>query len=246
MRFPAPLVRATLVRRYKRFLADVALADGSVQTAHVANPGAMPGLAVPGATVWLSRSTNPARKLPLSWELVETELGSGSELVVVNTAHANTVAAEALAHGAITELAGYEIVRREVKYGARSRIDFLLSGPGRPPCYVEVKAVTLMRRPGLSEFPDARTVRGARHLEELGVMAAAGHRAVMLFLIQIPSADGLALACDIDPHYGRAFDRALAAGVEALAYRCDVSCEEIAVAYRVPLLAQAGSPRDVM
>ncbi|MEZ5787088.1 MAG: DNA/RNA nuclease SfsA [Xanthobacteraceae bacterium] len=244
MRFPAPLMPATLIRRYKRFLADVALADGSVETAHVANPGAMPGLAAPGAIVWLSRSTNHARKLPLSWELVGVDLGSGSELVVVNTAHANTVVAEALASGAIAELAGYATVRREVRYGTRSRIDFLLEAAGRPPCYVEVKAVTLMRRPRLSEFPDARTVRGARHLDELRAMAATGHRAVMLFLIQIPSADRLMLARDIDPHYGRAFDRALAAGVEAIAYRCAVSCEDIAVTRRVPVMEQAGSARD--
>ena len=235
MRFPAPLVRATLVCRYKRFLADVALADGSVQTVHVANPGAMPGLAVPGATVWLSRSENPARKLALSWELVEVELGAGPELVVVNTAHANTLAAEALASGALAELAGYATVRREVKYGTKSRIDFLLERPGRPPCYVEVKAVTLMRRPGLAEFPDAVTVRGARHLDELGAMAAAGHRAAMPFLIQISSADRFTLARDIDAPYGRAFDRALAAGVEAIAYRCAVSPEQIAVADRVPM-----------
>jgi sugar fermentation stimulation protein A len=242
MRFPAPLTRATLIRRYKRFLADVAFADGSVETVHVANPGAMPGLAVPGATVWLSRSANPARKLPLSWELVEVEHVAGPEPVVVNTAHANILAAEALASGAIIELAGYATARREVKYGTRSRIDFLLEEPGRPPCYVEVKAVTLMRGPGLAEFPDAVTARGARHLDELRAMAAAGHRAVMLFLIQIASADRLILARDIDPHYGRAFDRALAAGVEAIAYRCAVSCEQIVVADRVPLMEQASPP----
>ncbi len=241
MRFPAPLVRATLIRRYKRFLADVALADGSVETVHVANPGAMPGLAAPGVTVWLSRSVSPARKLPLSWELAEVDLGAGPEPVVVNTAHANTVAAEALAGGAIPELAGYASLRREVKYGTKSRIDFLLEGPGRPPCYVEVKAVTLMRHPRLAEFPDAVTARGARHLDELGAMVAAGHRAVMLFLIQISSAAALTLARDIDPQYGRAFDRALAAGVEAIAYRCAVSCEGIAVADHVPMVGQ-GSP----
>ena len=246
MRFPAPLVRATLVRRYKRFLADVALVDGSVETVHVANPGAMPGLAVPGVTVWLSRSASPTRKLALSWELVEAEVGAGPELVVVNTAHANTVAAEALAGDAIAELAGYAALRREVKYGTKSRIDFLLERPGRPPCYVEVKAVTLMRRPGIAEFPDAVTARGARHLDELSAMAAAGHRAVMLFLIQISSANRLALAREIDPRYGQAFDRALAAGVEAIAYRCAVSCEQIAVTNRVPLMEQAGSPREVV
>jgi sugar fermentation stimulation protein A len=242
MRFSAPLMRATLIRRYKRFLADVALTDGSVETVHVANPGAMPGLAAPGATIWLSRSANPTRKLPLSWELVEVELGAGPELVVVNTAHANAVATEALANGAIAELAGYATARREVKYGTKSRIDFLLEDPDRPPCYVEVKAVTLMRGPGLAEFPDAVTSRGARHLDELRAMAAAGHRAVMLFLIQIASADRLTLARDIDPHYGRAFDRALAAGVEAIAYRCTVSCEQISVADRVPLIEQARPP----
>ncbi len=245
MRFPAPLMRATLIRRYKRFLADVALADGSVLTVHVANPGAMPALAAPGVTVWLSRSTKLSRKLPLSWELVEVEFGAGRELVVVNTALANTVAAEALANGAIAELAGYANLRREVKYGTKSRVDFLLEGAGRPPCYVEVKAVTLMRRAGLAEFPDAETARGARHLDELCMAAAAGHRAVMLFLIQIPSADRLALARDIDPRYGQAFDRALAAGVEAIAYRCAVSCEGIAVADRVSVVEQVDAPRDV-
>ena len=174
--------------------------------------------------------------------MVEVELGAGPELVVVNTAHANILAAEALASGAIVELAGYATARREVKYGTKSRIDFLLEEPGRPPCYVEVKAVTLMRGPGLAEFPDAVTARGARHLDELCAMAAAGHRAVMLFLIQIASADRLTLARDIDPHYGRALDRALAAGVEAIAYRCAVSCEQIVVADRVPLMEQAGLP----
>jgi sugar fermentation stimulation protein A len=213
-----------------------------VETVHVANPGAMPGLAVPGATIWLSRSANPARKLPLSWELVEVELGAEPELVVVNTAHANALAAEALASGTIAELAGYATTQREVKYGTRSRIDFLLEEPGRPPCYVEVKAVTLMRRPGLAEFPDAVTARGARHLDELRAMATAGHRAVMLFLIQITSADQLTLARDIDPRYGQAFDRALAAGVEAIAYRCTVSSEQIVVANRVPLMEQVGPP----
>ena len=165
--------------------------------------------------------------------------------MVVNTAHANTLAAEALASGAIAELAGYATVRREVKYGTKSRIDFLLEEPGRPACYVEVKAVTLMRRPRLAEFPDAVTMRGARHLDELGAMAAAGHRAVTLFLIQISSADRLTLARDIDAQYGRAFDRALAGGVEAIAYRCAVSLEQIAVADRVPLAEQAGPPRGV-
>jgi sugar fermentation stimulation protein A len=236
IRFSAPVIPATLVRRYKRFLADVVLPGGEEITAHVANPGAMTGLATPGARVFLSRSDNANRKLPYSWELVEADLGSGPELVGVNTAHPNVIAAHALAGGAVESLAGYLSVRREVKYGQGSRVDFLLESPHRPPCYVEVKNVHVMREPRRAEFPDAVTARGARHLDELAAMVSAGHRAAMLFLIQIGSAERLALARDIDRRYGEAFDRARAAGVEALAYRCAVSVEGIALADAVPIL----------
>src|SRR5215207_1201820 len=188
MRFSAPLVPATLLRRYKRFLADVALASGETVTVHCANSGSMIGLAAPGARVWLSKSDSPKRKLAHSWELIEVDFGTGRELVGINTAHPNTLAAEAIAAGAIAELAGYDSVRREVRYGSKSRLDFLLERPGQPRCYVEIKNVHLMRQPGLAEFPDAVTKRGARHLAELGAVAAAGERAVMLFLIQIGSA----------------------------------------------------------
>lgn len=229
MRFPAPLVPATLIRRYKRFLADVALPSGETVTVHCANPGSMIGLAAAGARVWLSRSNNPKRKLVHSWELIEVDLGSGAELVGINTIHPNALAAEAIGAGAIAELTGYASVRREVKYGKNSRVDFLLEAPMRPPCYVEIKNVHLMRQPGLAEFPDAVTKRGAKHLAELGDMASAGARAVMLFLIQIASARRFALARDIDPAYGRAFDAARAAGVEAIAYRCTITCEGIEV-----------------
>jgi sugar fermentation stimulation protein A len=222
MRFPAPLIPAMLVRRYKRFLADVSLANGDVVTAHVANPGAMAGLATPGSRVWLSRSGNPKRKLAHSWELVEVDLGAGPELVGVNTAHPNRLVGAALKAGAIPELAGYETIRREVKYGRNSRVDFLLQGGGRPPCYVEVKNVHLMRRPGLAEFPDARTARGAKHLDELADMAAAGARAVMLYLIQIGSAERFDLARDIDPKYVQAFARARLRGVETIAWKCRI------------------------
>jgi len=236
MQFPAPLIPATLVRRYKRFLADVVLESGETITVHVANPGAMLGLAAPSSRVWLSRSASKTRKLPYSWELVEVDFGAGPELVGVNTGHPNALVAEAIAEGRIAELTGYPTVRREVKYGRNSRVDFLLEGPGRPPCYVEVKNVHLMRQTRLAEFPDCVTARGAKHLDELADVLAAGGRAVMLYLIQIGSADRMALARDIDPAYGAAFDRARAKGLEALAYRCTVECGALTVADRVPVL----------
>ena len=235
MRLQADLVPATLLRRYKRFLADVELADGSTITAHVANPGAMLGLQAPGSRVWLSKSPSKTRKLPYSWELIEADFGNGPELVGVNTMHPNAIVAEALAANAIPELAGYDIIRREVKYGAASRVDFLLEHPSRPPCYVEVKNVHMMRQPGLAEFPDSVTARGARHLDELATMVAAGARAVMLFVVQIGSSTGFALARDIDPAYGRAFDKARTTGVEAIAYTCRIDRDDIVLAGRVPI-----------
>lgn len=235
MKFCSDLIPATLMRRYKRFLADVELMDGSVITVHVANPGAMTGLQAPGARIWLSKSPNASRKLPYSWELVEADFGAGAELVGVSTAHPNAIVAAALAADAIPELAGYTSVRREVKYGAASRVDFVLEAADRPPCYLEVKNVHLMRAPGHAEFPDAVTARGARHLDELARIHAAGARAVMLFVIQIASATRFALARDIDPAYGRAFDHARAAGVEALAYTCRLTQDGITLATPVPI-----------
>jgi sugar fermentation stimulation protein A len=236
MRFPAPLIPATLVKRYKRFLADVVLPTGETITAHVANPGAMTGLAAPGARVWLSKSDKPGRKLPYSWELVEVDLGGGLELVGVNTGHPNPLVGAALAAGAIAELTGYESIRREVKYGRNSRVDFLLEGSGRPPCYVEIKNVHLMRRAGLAEFPDAKTERGAKHLDELGDMVATGARAVMLYLIQIGSSQRFGLARDIDPKYAAAFDRARGRGVEAIAWKCCIDCDGIEIVAPVPVV----------
>ncbi|HZP78451.1 MAG TPA: DNA/RNA nuclease SfsA [Pseudolabrys sp.] len=235
MRFPTPLLPATLVRRYKRFLADVVLLSGEEITAHVANPGAMTGLAAPGSRVWLSKSENTKRKLPYSWELVEADFGGGTELVGVNTGHPNALIAEALRDNVIGDLAGYEPARREVKYGKASRIDFLLNAPGRPPCYLEIKNVHLMRQKGLAEFPDCVTDRGAKHLAELGDVVEMGARAVMLFVIQIGSAQTFALARDIDTAYAQAFDRARARGVEAFAWTCAITREGIDIKRPVPI-----------
>lgn len=236
MRFSMPLIPATLIRRYKRFLADVTLADGRETTVHVANPGSMLGLTDPGSRVFLSRSDNPNRKLPLSWELVEVDFGRGTELVGVNTGHPNRVVEEAIAAGKVPGLSGYGRHRREVRYGKASRVDFLLQDDGRPPCFVEVKNVHMMRKPGRAEFPDAVTARGARHLEELAAMVREGARAVMVYLVQIGSAEGVAFARDIDPAYGAAFDRAREAGVEAVALTCRISTEGIEADRPVPVL----------
>ncbi|MDX1709611.1 MAG: DNA/RNA nuclease SfsA [Rhodovibrionaceae bacterium] len=234
MRFEQPLTPGRLVRRYKRFLADVALDSGESVTAHCANPGSMLGLAEPGMRVWLSPSTNPARKLAYSWELV----AAGGGLVGINTAHPNAIAAEAIAAGAVPELAGYGILKREVRYGKSSRIDILLSGPedGGPDCYVEVKNVHLMRSQGLAEFPDSVTARGAKHLAELSDMVEAGHRAVMLYLVQRGDCERFSLAGDIDPAYERALGEAAARGVETLAYACNVSPEAIELSRRLPVV----------
>jgi sugar fermentation stimulation protein A len=236
VRFPAPLIPATLIRRYKRFLADVVLPDGSEIISHVANPGAMLGLNTPGARVWLSKSDNPKRKLAYSWELVEVDFGAGQELVGVNTGHPNTVVAAALAAKSIPPFADYSEVRREVRYGKNSRVDFLLEGARLPPCYLEVKNVHMMREPGRAEFPDAVTARGAKHLDELAAMAKTGARAAMLFLVQIGSAKSVSLAQDIDPAYKKAFDRALAQGVEAFALTCRISLDGIEVESPIPVL----------
>ena len=241
MKFPTPLIRGRLIKRYKRFLADISLDDGSMITAHCANPGAMTGLNTPGARVWLSRSDNPKRKLKYSWELIlddryidDTDRRMAG-LVGINTAHPNRLAGEAITNGTIAELAGYAQLHREKKYGTNSRIDILLQDDNRPDCYVEVKNVHLMRQKGLAEFPDSVTKRGAKHLHDLANMASGGARAVMLYLIQRSDAEAFSLAGDIDPDYARAFQKAVASGVEALAYGCALSLEEIKVTHRVEL-----------
>ncbi len=239
MQFNQQLTPGILDRRYKRFLADIRLESGETVTAHCPNPGSMLGLDKPGSRVWLTRSDNPKRKLPWSWELLEVDLGAGPVLVGINTNHPNGIVTQAIEAGSIPELAGYAGLRREVKYGVNSRIDILLADKNRPLCYVEIKNVHLMRQSGLAEFPDSVTKRGTKHLVELGDMVEAGHRAVMLFLIQRMDARRMTLARDIDPVYGENIDRAMARGVEILAYDTRVGLEAIVVRQRVPF--DAGS-----
>jgi sugar fermentation stimulation protein A len=236
MRLPFPLVRGTLIQRYKRFLADVRLDDGLVVTATCPNTGSMLGLAVPGAVVWLSQSDSPTRKYRHTWELVEADLGAGPTLVGINTGHPNKLVAEALEARRVKALSGYPSFRREVKYGRNSRIDLLLECADKGLCYVEIKNVHFSRQHGVAEFPDSVTERGSKHLAELSDMVRAGHRAVMVFLIQRGDAKRLALARDVDPAYGSAFDTARATGVEALALRCRMSPEEIVIDRPVPIV----------
>jgi sugar fermentation stimulation protein A len=212
MDFYTPLIRATLLRRYKRFLADVKLEDGQEVTAHVANPGSMLGMKDEGMTVWLEPNDDPKRKLKYSWKLAEID----GALIVVDTGMANKIVAEALNAGQIGSLAEYSKVRAEVKYGENSRIDFLLQGADLPDCYVEVKSVTLSRKAGLAEFPDSVTDRGAKHLRELSAMVVEGHRAIMLYLVQRYDCTGFALAADIDVIYTGEMAKALKTGVEVI------------------------------
>ncbi|SON56094.1 Sugar fermentation stimulation protein A [Hartmannibacter diazotrophicus] len=229
MRFSKPLVRGQLVKRYKRFLADVILDSGEAITAHCANPGSMLGLNTPGSLVYLSKSDDPKRKLPYSWEIMEADGG----LVGINTAHPNGLVADAILDGTIAELAGYETLRREVKYGKNSRVDILLTSPDKPDTYVEVKNVHLMRDKGIAEFPDSVTSRGAKHLYELADMVEAGRRAVMVFLVQRTDCTLFKLADDIDKAYAKAFAEATERGVETLIYRCDITPEEIRASTRL-------------
>ncbi len=225
MEFPDPLIKGTLIKRYKRFLADVALEDGSEVTAHCANSGTMLSVNEPGSEVWLSPARNPERKLKYTWELIRV----GRALVGINTQHPNRIVQEAIEGGEATELGGYGSLRREVKYGRNSRIDILLEDAARPACFVEVKNVT-MKRGEIAEFPDAVTARGTKHLYELADQVAGGNRAVMFYLVQRPDCSAFGLAGDIDPAYADALAKARDAGVEVVAYGCHVGTAGVRLA----------------
>jgi sugar fermentation stimulation protein A len=229
MLFPQPMKRGVLIRRYKRFLADVLLDEGGETTVHCPNPGAMLGLNAPGLVAWCSESGSASRKLPQSLELVETDGG----LVGINTIHTNRIVAEALKADAIPELSGYASVRPEVRYGEASRVDFLLEGPDRPPLWLEIKNVHLMRTEGLAEFPDCVAARSARHLRELEAMAARGDRAAVLFVVQRMDCDRFAACVDLDPKFAAALTHAFQHGVEVLCYDCSVTIEGVSLRRRM-------------
>ena len=233
MQFKTPLQRGKLLKRYKRFLADVILESGESVTAACPNTGAMLGLTTPGALVYLSRSESPTRKYPHTLEIVERP---GFGLIGINTSHPNNLFEEALTNKLLPELLPYQTIRREVKYGVNSRIDLLLQGIGLPDCYIEVKNVTLYRQPRHAEFPDCVTERGTKHLHELASMVSLGHRAIMAYVIQGGGAQDFSLTADLDPKYVEAFRFATSQGVEAMALTCHVSPDRIAIEGMVPIL----------
>ncbi|MCX7566612.1 DNA/RNA nuclease SfsA [Sulfitobacter sp. F26169L] len=227
MRFQTDLVPARLIRRYKRFLADCTLADGTEITAHCANPGSMMGLAEAGTKVWLEPNDDPKKKLKYGLRLVDHENG---HFTGVDTSLPNRMLRAALEASKIAPLADYKTVRPEVKYGTNSRVDFLLSGKGLPDAYVEVKSVTLCRSPALAEFPDSVTARGTKHMHELAEVARAGHRAVLLYLVQRTDCTHVDIAADIDPKYAAAHADATKAGVETICIGTHISPEGISIA----------------
>lgn len=227
MRFQTPLVPGTLLRRYKRFFADVRLDDGREVTAHCPNTGPMTSISDPGARVWLEPNDDPKKKLKFGWRLLDEGHG---HFTGVDTSLPNKIVKEALQHDAVPGLTGYDEILPEQKYGQNSRIDFLLRAEGRADAYVEVKSVTLKRQMGLAEFPDTVTDRGRKHLEDLGTMARAGHRAVMLYLVQRTDCTRVTLAEDYDAAYVAAFRAAQADGLEVIALGCRITPQEIVTA----------------
>ena len=220
------LIKTTLLKRYKRFLADVNLIDGRQITVHCPNTGAMTGCAEPGGTAWLSLSANPKRKYAHTWELLQTVEG---DWICIHSSKANALIVEAIENGVVAELQGYDSLETEVKYGQeKSRIDILLTHD-REQCFVEVKSVTLLveRETGLGIFPDAVSERGCKHLRELMAMKAQGHRAVLIFCVLHSGIESVAPADSIDAKYANTFREAVAAGVEVYAYRATINEREM-------------------
>lgn len=236
MEFSSPLLPGRLVKRYQRFLADVLLESGVQVTAHCPNTGSMLGCKAPESRVWLSPASDPKRKLPYTWEIVEAGPGV---LVGIHTGRSNGLVREAIGSGTIRELAGYGRIRQEVRYGREnSRIDLLLEDPAgrRPDCYVEVKNVTAAAEEGVALFPDAVSERGSKHLRELMAVVAAGQRAVMCYCVQRADVTEVRPADAIDPIYGQTLREALKAGVETIAYGAEVSPAGIRLLNPLPIV----------
>lgn len=227
------LIKGTLVKRYKRFLADVVLDNGEEVTAHCPNTGSMKNCADPGSKVWLLDSGNPKRKYPLGWELVEVE---GQHLACINTIRANKLVREAIEIGVVEALQGYETIRQEVKYGENSRIDLLLESAEKGKVWVEVKNVTLLEDDSWGSFPDSVTTRGAKHLRELISMVEQGDRAVMLFCVPHTGIEKVRPADHIDPEYGRLLRAAKLAGVELLAFGADIDDQQVTLKRELPVV----------
>ena len=233
MQFDPPLQPAILLKRYKRFLADVVTPDGRELTLHCPNTGAMTGCAAPGDTVWYSTSDNAKRKYAHTWELTETQQGA---VICVNTLRANSLAKEAISAGIIPELSGYNQLKSEVKYGDEgSRIDFMLQAEDRPECYIEVKSVTLADQEN-GYFPDAVTLRGQKHLRELMSVAAAGKRAVLLFAVLHSAIERFSPARHIDLKYAQLLNEAQKQGVEVLAYKAELSADNMTLRSSLPIV----------
>ncbi len=229
MEFPSKLVPARLIKRYKRFLADVALESGEQTTVHCPNTGAMSGCAEPGRSIWLSVSDSKTRKYPHTWELIDT----GAGMACIHSARANSVVSEAVESGLVTALGGYSSLQREVKYGAGSRADMVLAGEGVR-CVVEVKSVTLLQSDGTGAFPDAISTRARKHLQELQAVVESGERAVIFFCVFHQGIQRVVPARDIDPAYAEALETALQAGVEAMAWSAQVTPAGISLRREIP------------
>ena len=223
------LYQGKLVKRYKRFLADIILENGEEITAHVPNSGAMTSCIEENCSVWVTHHDNPKRKLKYTLELTKM----GENLICTNTGVANKIAIEAIENKTIKELQGYDTLKPEQKYGQNSRIDILLSNENdEKKCYVEIKSVSLKLDNTLA-FPDAVTTRGTKHLNELIDMVKEGHRAVMLYIIQRTDDLGFEIAKQIDPKYFEAFEIARKMGVEVLVYQSNINFDEINVSKKI-------------
>lgn len=233
MKYSKSLQQVKLIRRYKRFLADVAWPDGQVMTVHTANTGGMLGCSEPGSNIWIRDSENPKRKYLYSWEITEATNGA---LIGVNTHLANQLVVEAINDNIVSELQGYSLVRTEVPYGENSRIDILLEDEKKqlPVCYVEVKNVTA-RQDDFAIFPDAVTVRGTKHLNELIKMVEQGHRAVMCFCVQREDVKKFRAAVEIDPTYANTLNHAVSKGVQVIAYQASISPDQIFLQRSIPV-----------